>query len=500
MYKILVFIVLSALIVASCRENHDQDKSVEADRTKIQVTAYTDEFELFAEADPFVKGKSSNVLSHFTTLSDFKALEKGKITISLVIDGQVTKQTLEQPTRKGIYSFDITPALQGNGIIIFDIETENGLFQVTVPDISVFAQENEAVTSAENRLLSKTNTIVFTKEQSWKIDFATEQPGTETFGQVIKTTAQLQPSQIDEVIIPAKTNGIVVFSNANVLEGKAVNSGQGLFAISGGGMVDNNLVVRLSEARNNYEKAKADYERMQELVNDKIVSEKDFLVAKHQYENTKAIYDNLDKNFSSEGQIVISPISGFIRQIYVQNGQYIESGQPLLSVSKNKTLLVQAQLQQKYASLLGSVSSATIRNLYENQTYTLEQLNGKILSYGRNTNSDNYLIPVILQIDNPGSFVPGSFVELYLKTISDSEALTVPNSAILEEQGVFFVFVQVTPELFEKREVKIGATDGIKTEIISGINQSERVVTKGAILIKLAKASGALDAHSGHVH
>ncbi|MBC8319158.1 MAG: efflux RND transporter periplasmic adaptor subunit, partial [Bacteroidetes bacterium] len=93
-----------------------------------------------------------------------------------------------------------------------------------------------------------------------------------------------------------------------------------------------------------------------------------------------------------------------------------------------------------------------------------------------------------------------SFVEIYLKTLTNSEALTVPNTALLEDQGSYFVYVQTTPELFEKREVKIGVTDGLKTEIIKGIAYNERIVTKGAILIKLAQATGTLDAHSGHVH
>ena len=66
--------------------------------------------------------------------------------------------------------------------------------------------------------------------------------------------------------------------------------------------------------------------------------------------------------------------------------------------------------------------------------------------------------------------------------------------------GNYFVFVQLTPEFFEKREVKIGKTDGIRTEILSGIQSGERIVAKGAVLVKLSQATGTLDAHSGHVH
>jgi multidrug efflux pump subunit AcrA (membrane-fusion protein) len=127
-------------------------------------------------------------------------------------------------------------------------------------------------------------------------------------------------------------------------------------------------------------------------------------------------------------------------------------------------------------------------------------LNGKVLSVGKNTNQDNYLIPISLQIENKGNFIPGGFVEVYLKTLTNSNALTIPNSAILEEQGNFSVFVQITPELFEKREVKPGATDGLRTEILKGVNPGERVISVGAILVKLAQTTDSLDAHSGHVH
>jgi multidrug efflux pump subunit AcrA (membrane-fusion protein) len=193
-------------------------------------------------------------------------------------------------------------------------------------------------------------------------------------------------------------------------------------------------------------------------------------------------------------------MSGFVKQVYAKNGGYVEAGQPILTVSQNKFLVLSADLPQKYASVLGSIQTANIRTLQANLTYPFEQLNGKVLSYGKAANSDNFLIPINIQIDNKGSFTAGSFVELYLKTLTNTQALTVPNTALLEEQGNFYVWVQVTPELFEKREVSTGKTDGVCTEILKGIAPDERIVTRGALLIKLAQATGTLDAHSGHVH
>lgn len=500
MKNIIILIALIALIFAGCTHSHENENKQEQEDVKIQFTAYSDDFELFAEADPFVVDRNSNILSHFSKLPGFKALENGSMTIRLIVNGKETNQTLNKPSRKGIYNFNIKPETEGKGVLIFDIKTDKGEFQIIVSDVKVFTNEHEAIHDAEELVLSMTNTVVFTKEQSWKIDFATGLPKKEPFGQIIKTTALIQSAQGDEILVSAKTNGIVKLSADNVLEGKSVSSGQVLFSISGSGLADNNSVVRFMKAQNNFEKAKSDYARLKELADDKIVSEKDLLNAKNQYDNTRVIFDNLNKDFNSSGQNIASPMNGFVKQLFVQNGQYVEPGQAIVSISQNKTLLLSADVQQKYASIIGAINSANIRTLHDNKTYTLEQLNGKVISFGRNTNKDNFLIPVNLQIDNKGSFVPGSFVEIYLKTLTNIHALTIPNTALLEEHGSYFVFVQITPELFEKREVKPGASDGLKTEILKGITQNERIVTRGVILIKLAQATGTLDAQSGHVH
>ena len=71
-----------------------------------------------------------------------------------------------------------------------------------------------------------------------------------------------------------------MISGNAVLEGKDVSKGQTLFSISGSELADNNISVRYAEARNNLEKAKADYERSTELAKDQIVSAKDLLSAK----------------------------------------------------------------------------------------------------------------------------------------------------------------------------------------------------------------------------
>jgi RND family efflux transporter MFP subunit len=265
-------------------------------------------------------------------------------------------------------------------------------------------------------------------------------------------------------------------------------------------MADNNLSVRQAEAQNEYNRAKAEYERKAELAKDRIVSESELLRAKTEMDNAQANYDNLRQNFSSGRQSVSSPISGYITNVLVRNGEFASAGQPVLSVSQNKNLFVKAEIRPKYFNTLNNISTVTFRTMENKRSFTLEELNGRIVSFGKSADLSNPLLPVVFQISNRAGLIPGSFIELFIKTQSQTEKLTVDNEAIVEEMGKHFVYVQVTPELFEKRPVTIAATDGIRTEITVGLSEGERIITKGAIFVKLAQAAGAIDPHEGHVH
>jgi RND family efflux transporter, MFP subunit len=340
--------------------------------------------------------------------------------------------------------------------------------------------------------------IIFTPEQAAKIDFEVANPAMEPFGQVIKTTAQIQSSQTDETIVSAKASGIVLFSGKNITEGQAVSSGQTLFSVSGSG-IENNSAVRFAEAKSTYERAEDAYKRAQELVKETIISEREFQERKSEYEVAKAVYDNLVTNFTGKGQRISSPRGGYIKQLLVSNGQYVEEGQALVRISADKSLILKADVSPKYASVLPNIADAVIIGS-DKQSYTLKDLNGKVLSYGRSLNEGNYLLPVSFQVDNKAGFLPGGFVEMYIRMQSSEPVMTLPGSALTEEQGLYFVYVQLCGESYEKRLVDIGATDGIRTQILLGLSADERVVTIGAMSVKLAQASGALDPHAGHVH
>lgn len=502
MKTILYSAVLAMVVFSACQNQHTEEDAHDhsAEEVSFKYTAYQAGWELFVETEPLIKGETSGILTHITDLSDFSPLREGAVTASLIVGTKGIRQTLQQPTRDGIYLFNLQPGVSGTGKLVFDIVTADSSYSVTINEVEVFADEHDAIHEAEEAVVENPNAISFTKEQSWKIDFATGTPEMIPFGDVIKTTAKIQPAQGEEVILTAQTNGVVNFGGKTLTEGISVSNGQTLFNLAGGQLVDENMRVRYNQAKNNFEAAKANYERMAKLAEDNIVSQKALLDAKNEYENARLIFENLQQNFNENGQVVRSPKNGYVKHLYVSNGQYVNAGEPLVSITRNRNLFLKAEMQQRFANALPFIKTASIHSLTTDEVYTLEELNGEIVSFGKNVSDDNYLIPMTIRIENRNSFIPGSFVEVYLKEQADIEVLTVPNSALIEEQGNFLVMVQLSPEMFEKREVKTGSTDGIRTAILSGLASSDRIVLKGATLVNLAADSNTLDPHAGHVH
>ncbi|MCQ2307728.1 MAG: efflux RND transporter periplasmic adaptor subunit [Bacteroidales bacterium] len=344
------------------------------------------------------------------------------------------------------------------------------------------------------------NTVAFSHEQMEKVDFEVMKVENKAICQIIKTTARVLPSQNDVRIITAATDGIVEFAKDNLVEGLDLQNGMTILTINNGKMAQGNLSVLQEEITADYNRAKANYERKKSLFADRLVTENDLQEAEAEYLKAKKAYDNMQENFADGRQVVKSPVPGYVKDIFVENGSYVTAGQELMTICRAGRLYLKADLQPKYFPVLKNVVSANFKSLNSNKVYSLEDLNGRLLSYGKATSFDNPLIPVTFEIDDNDELVSGSFVELYIITKDENEGIMIPNSALIEEMGSYFVFVEVRHELFEKRAVTVELSDGFNTQIVRGLEPDETVVSKGAIYIKLAQGSGKLDPHAGHVH
>lgn len=480
------------------------------------LTAYSDNFEFFAETGGFVAGCEVPVLLHITDLQSFKPVSGADVTACLEIEDESSETACTHETEhshetghshgtvapggaetdvKGIYRFCVVPPAEGDAVLVLGVGNE----RVSIP-VRVFGCAVEASEYAESVEARSSNGAAFPKDKSWNVEFATEEVRVEPFGQVIKATSLVQPSQDEEFTVSALTDGVVSFGGKTMVEGQDIRKGEVLCTVQSSGTADENLATRYAKAEADFNFAKNEYERKRALASENIVSQSELQQAEAAYNVAKAVFDNLKGNFSSSGQSVKSPIDGFVTSVQVANGQFVRAGDPVATVSRSRSLLVVAQIQSRYSSCLKDICGATFREMNSGKVWTLEELGGRIVSYGKSVSADSPLVPVTFSVSNIAGFIPGSFLQTRIITRGDVPVLSLPASSLIEEQGNFFVYRQLTPEYFEKTPVIVGASDGLRTEIKSGLKGGDRVVSKGAMFVKLAQASGALDPHAGHNH
>ena len=334
--------------------------------------------------------------------------------------------------------------------------------------------------------------IVVSLERQKTFGITTEAVTAGDFAEVIHTSGQILSAMGDEMTVVAKTSGIISFGR--LTEGSAVGKGSLIATISskelGGG-------DQLAKAKAAFEAARKEYERDLQLSKDNIVSESHLDQSRLAYEQAKAEYDALASGTTKDGNVsVTSPLGGFIKKLSVSQGDYVETGTPIAVVSQNRRLRLRADVSEKYYGLISGVKDANFSTSYSDRAYSLKELNGRLLGYGKASDGD-YYIPVTFEFDNKGDLIAGSYVDVFLKSSASSKSISVPVSAVVEDQGIHYVFVQEDETCFTKREVRLGQSDGQRVLVKSGLNEGEVVVATGAVQVKLASVTAV---PAGHTH
>ena len=338
--------------------------------------------------------------------------------------------------------------------------------------------------------------IAFTRVQAeaagLRVEVVEEQP----FYGVIKTAGHIQAPTGSEAVVVAASAGVLYYTDASIAEGQAVSQGKTLAGISAKKLQDGDPLVK---ARLAFETAQAEYERALRLVDDKIISAKEFEQIRLRYETAKTTYEGQAQGMTDKGASVTWPMGGYIKQLLVPNGAYVEVGQPIAVVTQTRKLQLRADVAPQYYAQLSKVSAAHFRPSYTDRLYKTADMNGRLVAYGKAAvEGTSHYLPVTIEFDNVGDIIPGAYAEVYLLTVPEEGVVSVPVSALTEEQGLYYVYVQVCEEEFMKREVHPGRRNGERVEILHGIHHGERVVTHGAYQVKLASVTTAIP--HGHSH
>ena len=194
--------------------------------------------------------------------------------------------------------------------------------------------------------------------------------------------------------------------------------------------------------------------------------------------------------------ILRSPITGTLASRQATTGANVSAGATLFEVADVSQVHVAGRIPEAQAVQAGRTTAAEI----EVPGREPVPIQGRATMLGRVLDADTRTLPIVFAFDNRTLRLPlGQSVFLRLLMEETSPTVVIPVSAVVDDAGRPIVFVHTSGESFERRPVTLGVRQADAVQVLEGVKPGERIVSKGAHLIRLASLSTQVPAH-GHVH
>jgi cobalt-zinc-cadmium efflux system membrane fusion protein len=507
--KICIVIVAAAMLTACSQSPQASAPSPKAAAEEpLRATVWSEKGELFLEYPALVVNHRVRFAVHLTRLSDFKAVKDATCEVRLARDANPEVFSCDQSTHPGIFGASVEPKSRGQARMIIVVHGKDLTETFDVGPVKVAAD----AASAEKPPESKEETIPFSKEQQWALDFGTHLAEAQSMRDSLRVAAETQPRAGGEAAAIAPIAGRVAVERTFAV-GTAVEKGAPLASI----LPPTNAVSDLSslqlaeaEAKVALEQAQRDRARAERLLAAGAVPARraedarsleatlqarlqaaQSRLAQHEATRTADGVEAGVKRF-----LVRAPISGIIAEASTVGGANVEAGQPLFRIVDTDTVFVSGAVPESELAKLRQISGAEIEIPGTGQIRPVNRL----VSVGRMVDEKTRTVAVTYETDNRDHRLAlNQTVFLRLLLTSAGKTPVVPESAIIDDAGRPVVFVQTAGETFLRRPIKLGVRNGGMVQVQEGLQAGDRVVTKGAYLIRLSTMSSAVPAH-GHVH
>ena len=172
-----------------------------------------------------------------------------------------------------------------------------------------------------------------------------------------------------------------------------------------------------------------------------------------------------------------SPINGVVTDRPLFAGETAAAGAPLLTVMDTSSLLAKTHLPQAVVQQMSVGAKADVQLRGAD-----EPVEGKVSLISPALDPGSTTVEVWVKVANPqGRYKAGTPVHLTIAGKSVPKALAVPVSAVLtDSSGKKTVMVIGTDNVAHVAEVKTGVTAGDTTQIISGLQAGQRIVSTGS--------------------
>ncbi|MCK5330407.1 MAG: efflux RND transporter periplasmic adaptor subunit, partial [Candidatus Marinimicrobia bacterium] len=337
----------------------------------------------------------------------------------------------------------------------------------------------------------------------WKIDFATEKIQNRQVKSAVQAVGEVRPRPASYAEIISPVEGIISIASANQLvkPGQKVVKGQTLAVLVPPLAAQNSW----AEIYLDYEQAKSEYERAKRLKDRNAVSEREFEQAWRNYELHKAGFVNY---FDSEGStmrfdsknqqfIITAPINGIVSEASILPGQKMDRHQKIFSIVDPSVVWLRIELFAGQSVKLTDISGVSINIPGNNNRINLDESHLTLISRGEIIDPIKRTITLWLEaVNSDRQFLIGQTFSVQIYTSPAQDMLTVPLSAVYDDNSQKIIFVQLSGESFEKRELVTGPIYHNYVGIKSGVTAGDRVVSRGGYQVKLASTSEEI----GHPH
>ena len=201
---------------------------------------------------------------------------------------------------------------------------------------------------------------------------------------------------------------------------------------------------------------------------------------------------------------LIAPIAGEIVSVDHIEGEHVEAqGEVYRIVATDRVWLLADVSEFDLAAVeegLGLGAVMTLPAYPGRQFDVTSDAGGRLINVGRVVDPSSRTIAVRYELPNPeGLFRVGMLADVFLETKQATDAISIPQQAVVMDNGRPTAFVLLGGESFQRRELTLGVRDNGYVEIIDGIETGERVVTTGAYSVKLASQAPETFG-AGHAH
>ncbi|RMA66517.1 efflux RND transporter periplasmic adaptor subunit [Ulvibacter antarcticus] len=186
---------------------------------------------------------------------------------------------------------------------------------------------------------------------------------------------------------------------------------------------------------------------------------------------------------------VYATVSGTVAEKMVNEGDYVEQGQPLLKISNlNNVWAMFDVYENQIAQLKKGDKISVTTNAFPDKTF-----DSKIdfIDPVLNTSTRTVMVRVVLDnkadLFKPGMFVKGEVVGL-TSTSGKATQLSIPATAVLwtGERSLVYVKPLANQSVFEMREITLGNKQGENYQVLSGLSDGEEIVTNGTFTVDAA--------------